>query len=290
MSNDIIEIKPRFGPIVFNVNALVRRFRRKKSENEALVGVATRFLHLFRAHGIAKSQIPRFLPTLNLGSLSTTESLLAALTPAVLDEAASLFGVQRGWLECTTETIFPSRCCYKRAAVMFEMLSRMKVDLGSFPVRALTSVKELSNRSSDRQPLALVLVEKIAEPDDDKKIWDIARYQVFADAWDWGHPPCRIQLKAMVRVIDQVIGERVPLFRVKPSDLDAVLEGRRVPREFVNRCLLTEPSLEDYACSLAEHAKAKETEELPAVLRYIEEFDLPPCPLGETRFSSGRFP
>jgi hypothetical protein len=47
-----------------------------------------------------------------------------------------------------------------------------------------------------------------------------------------------------------------------------------VPRQFVNHCLLTNPSLEDYACSKSEHAQAKETEELPFVMEYIKNHEL----------------
>jgi hypothetical protein len=120
----------------------------------------------------------------------------------------------------------------------------------------------------------LLLVEKLANVEDIDKIWDIERYHIFCDGWNWAHPPCRIQLKAMVRIIDQIIGERVPLFQVNAAQLDAVREGRLVPRQFVNRCLLTNPSLEDYTNSKSEHAQAKETEELPSVMEYIKSHEL----------------
>ncbi len=74
----------------------------------------------------------------------------------------------------------------------------------------------------------------------------------------------------MVRIVNQLGHQPVPQFPVSPTELTAVLSGRLVPRSLVNHCLLSEPSLEDYACSLQEHAKAKETEELPEVLQYIE--------------------
>jgi hypothetical protein len=45
------------------------------------------------------------------------------------------------------------------------------------------------------------------------------------------------------------VNERVPLFQVETRVLSAIQEGRLVPRQYVNRCLLTDPSLEDYACS-----------------------------------------
>jgi hypothetical protein len=38
--------------------------------------------------------------------------------------------------------------------------------------------------------------------------------------------------------------------------------------------LLTDPSFEDYTCSKSEHARAKETEELPVVMEYIKNHEL----------------
>ena len=196
------------------------------------------------------------------------------LTPAILDETAKLFGIQVAWLEDTTDRIYNTWTCYKQPGELFELLTRLNQKLPSFPVRALVSTKALDFRSDSEQPLVLVIVEQLAEAEDVDEIWDIERYHIFGDCWDWSHPPCRIQLKAMVRVIDKIIGQPVPLFLVKPKELAAVREGRVVPRQFVNRGLITNPSLEDYACSAAESAQAKETEELRDVQKYIEDHDL----------------
>jgi hypothetical protein len=136
-------------------------------------------------------------------------------------------------------------------------------------VRALTSAKMLDWRCGGGQPVVLLFVEKIADVDEVGEIWDIERYHICGDGWDWSHYPCRIQLKAMVRMVDQLGHQPVPLFRVSSVALNAVRSGRLVPRSLVNRCLLSNPSLEDYACSRPEHAQAKETEELPVVYDYV---------------------
>jgi hypothetical protein len=86
----VFEVKPSWGPFTLNLNELWRRLRGQPKGTVNMV--AKRFLQLFEAHGVAASQIPRFLPTLNLSTLNTTESLLPALTPAILNEAAQVFG------------------------------------------------------------------------------------------------------------------------------------------------------------------------------------------------------
>lgn len=51
----------------------------------------------------------------------------------------------------------------------------------------------------------------------------------------------------------------------------AVRGGRRVPSACVSGHGLRDVSLEDYGLSSHESVQAKETEELPEVLRYIED-------------------
>ncbi len=272
MSTDILEIKPGWGPIKLNLNEAWRRWR--ASRKPAIESVAARFLELYETHGVAAAQIPRFEPALKLAALQSHETLLGALTPELLDRTARRFGVQRTWLEGTTNLLYRTWHCYKHSESFFARLRTLPFKRGEFQIRALTSVKQLDYRCGGTQPIALVFVEKIAAIEDVSEIWDIDRYHVCGDGWDWSHYPCRIQLKALVRILDQLGHQPVPLFRVSSAELEAVRIGRMIPRSLVNRCLLSEPSLEDYACSLREHAQAKETDELPAVIEYIEKAGL----------------
>lgn len=53
-----------------------------------------------------------------------------------------------------------------------------------------------------------------------------------------------------------------------------VLEGKLIPQLQLDGCLITNPSLEDFALSKEESLVAKEVEELPAVLDYIRNHGL----------------
>ncbi|MEO7412027.1 MAG: hypothetical protein ABIZ81_01605, partial [Opitutaceae bacterium] len=190
-----------------------------------------------------------------------------------LEQTAQLFGIQRSWLEGATNRIYVTHSCYKNPAELFRLIRSIRYDRHSFPLRALTTCKAFDYRSEAPQPIVILLAEKLAATEDVDQIWDIDRYHIL-DEWDWSYPKARIQLKAMVRLVDTMIDERVPMFRVSPADLKAVCEGRRIPRDLVTSCLLTNPSLEDYTCSAKESAAAKETDELPWVLDYISEWKL----------------
>lgn len=272
MADDIVELKPGIGPVKINLRALWRRLTDRPKLSPASV-IADRFVQLFEAHGVSVTQIPRFVPRLSLADFCDQPALLRALTPTIIDEAAVLFDVQRSWIEGTTNRMYVRHPCYKNPAALFSMLKKIRFDPHTCPLRAITPCRNFDYRLQQSQPLLLVLVEKLASVDDIDEIWDIYRYMIL-DEWDWSHSPCRIQLKAMVRVVDLQVGERVPIFYARPSAFTAVAEGRRVPREFLTRCLLTNPSLEDYSCSNEESAVAKETDELPPVLNYLAAHNL----------------
>lgn len=269
MSDDFIKIKPKVGPFEFDFNALWRRLMRNENQSQVNI-VAQRFLRLFADHGVAVTQIQQYLPEITLGKLGNMEALLGALDNHVLDQAAQLFKIRRQWLEGVDDQIYEYETCYKIPSRLFEKLANLKKEIGSFPVRALHSGRMLDGTIGNEQPLALLLVEKIGDLGDE----EICRYTIYGDPWDWSHPVCRIQLKAMVRLIENVYESPVPLYRVKRDVLEKIRTGMCVPREYLKGSPLTEPSLEDYALSEKETAQSKESDELPHVLEYIKNKDL----------------
>jgi hypothetical protein len=269
MGDDILEIKPALGPFTLNLRALARRLQEKGNYDPVAI-VAERFLQIFQEHGVAVSQIPRMIPQLRLEQLRTTDSLLQALTGDVLERAANLFRVRLEWLEGADECIYEPLFCYQQPHALFDHCATLNLPSYAFAVQALTTTKALDCRNDRQQPIALVLVDKVQELGKE----EITRYCVYRDAWNWSHQPCRIQLKAMARLVLQNYRRPVPLHQVKPALLQAIIEGKCVPHAALQGCLLTNPSLEDYALPSHESAQAKEISELPAVLDYIDSHNL----------------
>ncbi len=264
MADSAVELGVNLGPLTISVNGLLQKMFSRGERGPGDI-VAERFLTLFGTHGVEVTQVPRLLPVIGLDVLNSRESLLKALTCEVLDETASLFGVEREWLEGATEVLYPCRSCYKRPEVFFDDLKAIKTDGFEYPVRALYSDRTLSGDRDRHQPVVLLLVEKIAEFGDD----EIQRFRVYQDAWDWGYFPARLQLKAMARVVYLEMQTPIPLYRVPFRKLELVRGRKAVPRDVLAGCLLTSPSLEDFALSPDESAQSKEAEELPAVMEYI---------------------
>jgi hypothetical protein len=269
VENDVVDVGLNLGLLTISVNGILKKLFGRHERGPCDI-VAKRFLMLFGAHGVEVAQIPRLLPMIGLDALNTRESLLKALTCDVLDETASLFGVEREWLDGATEVLYPCQSCYKRPRLFFEDLGSVKTDGMEFPVRALYSDKTLSGGSERSQPVVLLLVEKIAEFGDK----EIQRFRVYHDSWDWGHFPARIQLKAMARVVFLDKETPIPLYRVPYRRLELVRERKAVPRDLLAGSPLTSPSLEDFALSPEESAQSKEAEEIPVVMEYINKHGL----------------
>jgi hypothetical protein len=270
MENDLIEVKPGIGGVSLNLIELWRRLFRRPSPTKAEL-VTLRFLQLFNDHGIATAQIPRWLPAISLAELDQPQKLLAVLTPAVLEQAAHIFSIQRTWLEGVAKEIYETNSCYSSPQEFFTLLQRLNAEHKVFQICAFTSVKALNWHDDREQALTLIIAEKISTVSSSEDILDLERYHIFSDAWNWGYAKTRIQLKGMVRVVDQIIGQRVPLFPASIAEVEAIQRGWIIPRKLLMRSRLTDPSLEDYTSSLDEHKQAKETDELPYVMKYITE-------------------
>ena len=247
---------------------LWQKLTRKSSDSVHVV--VKRILQVFQDHGVEISQIPRLLSKITLADLQSSEKLLESLTPEILDQTAKLFGIRSQWLEGADERIYEPLTCYKQPEVFLQCFASLPPGQrvsSAFPVKVLVTTKDLNKSDSREQLIALVLAEKIAEFGDAY----IYRYHVFQDAFRWSYEPARIELKALARILFKRLRILSPLFQIREQDMRGILEGSVIPAKFVEGCQLTSPSLEDFAMSNEESAVAKEVEELPAVLQYIEE-------------------
>lgn len=269
MSDEIIEFKPGVGPFKLNVVALLKKLA-LKSKNDPVAVVARRFLQIFQDHGVPAAQVPRLVPQISLDKLSTTETLLSALSGDVLEHTAKLFQIRRTWLEGVGDQIYDTVWCYKDPKRFFQELATLEMQEVAFPIVALCSSKKLDGKNDETQPMALLFREKVCDLGDE----EIHRYRIFGDGWDWGYWKCRIQLKAMARMVDKVLNDRIPLYQVKAEVLKSVESGNRVPRQCLRGPQLENMSLEDFALSPSETAQSKEAEELPQVIEYIKYHDL----------------
>lgn len=255
--------------MVPKLSVLLERLTNRKSLGQPNI-VCQRFLDVFRLHGVATSQIPRLIPKLKLADLQSAEKLIDVLDPELIDQVAKIFGVRVPWLEGVDDQIYDYLASCKEPKVILEHINTVLSNGTSKwdqPIRILTTQKKLDRNSDDVQDLAPVVVEKIADLGEES----IFRYHVYRDGFPWDHPPARIELKALARIIYMKLGITAPLYEVSAGDMDTLLEGRTIPGFLRNVCYHSTPSLEDYALAKTESVIAKEVEELEEVRRYIDE-------------------
>lgn len=244
-----------------------------KQPADTVGNVPRRFLQAFLEHGVEASQIPRLLPQIKLDDVQSPEKLLAALTPEILDQTAQLFGIRSQWLEGIEDQIYSGFYAYKRPRALLNQVASLCLPDDqslNFPLRVLATTLNLDRNNSAQQLLIPIVVERIAELGEE----EIFRYHIYTDGFDWSYFPTRIELKAIARLVYKKLRIGVPMYVVSPKQIEDILECRTIPRRYLKGSLLTTPSLEDFALSEEESSVAKEVEELPAVLCYIETHDL----------------
>jgi len=246
--------------------------------------VAKRFRQLFTDHGIEVTRIPRVFPEITLDDLKSNNSLLKKLSTECIDKAAEFFKVRVEWLEGLDDVIYDHRSCYKRPELFFEFINSIKYDEWDFPFRVITPEKDFDRHNDDRQPFTLLYVEKIGEIGDE----DICRYYL-DEGWSWSHHPCRIQLKAMALLYWENARHPITLHTVPHDVYFQIEDSRKIPHQHLG-ALLSNPSVEDYIMSASDSVVSKESDELPAVLEYIQEHNLSELKISRSTINPNKTP
>ncbi len=273
MGDDIIEIKPNFHGLGVNFNALYKRIIKKQPKISDIQNITMRFVRTFEDHGVATTQIPRLIPQISLDSLKNLpESLIPSLNNKVIDKVVNLFQIRRQWIEGLSVRMYDTLWCYKNPHRFFKDIANLNFKEPFYcPIFAFCQSDKIGYKRFRGQPIVLVLNEKIVDLDDN----EINRYRIYMDSWDWGYWKCRIQLKAMVRVLYILKETIVPLYKVSPEILEKIKSGRQVPHSYmIGAKRLQNLSLEDFVLYPNESAVSKESDELVQVENYIDNFDL----------------
>ena len=240
--------------------------------------LAKRFLQLFEWHGIAKVHIPRLVPQLTYQDLQTPQSLLPALTPAIIDHTAKLFAVRSSWIESTDDLIYDLEWARDNPARLLRLLDAGIKSSPStrttMPLRVVTTSKRLERNAENSIWLLPVIVQAVEQHSD----VTLERCTVFANRYDWTRESERLELKALAHLVWERLRTPVPLFAVTPSELEAIYSGNAVPSfAWSGKSLLTEPSLEDFVLPRSQSAQAKEEDELEKLQAYLESSRLRDC-------------
>ncbi|MBQ4837359.1 hypothetical protein [Pseudoalteromonas luteoviolacea] len=145
------------------IYAAIHHWRKKKrAMNQKVVNnmcPAQRFLDLFEAHGVAKSQVSAFFDRgLTISDCSSPARLLEKLTDELLKDAASLFAVNIDWLYGTTDEVYNIHQFYKHPEYCKDFVKALKTEGRDLTCYALWPNKE---PTFTRSQSTIVIMEEI---------------------------------------------------------------------------------------------------------------------------------
>ncbi|MBM7074265.1 hypothetical protein JQC92_19915 [Shewanella sp. 202IG2-18] len=164
-------------------------FKGKLNKTPSKSNSADRFLQSFEAHGVARSQIPRFFGHgLTLYQVENDDELLKVLNHQLLEAAAKLFRIRLEWLEGASSEIYDVTHFYKQPAAFGDYIDKITAS-GNRLTGWLINTKILTHDYD-----SLILLEEQIGAVGEKPIY---RYH-FCELWIFNYWKCRVDLAACV--------------------------------------------------------------------------------------------
>jgi hypothetical protein len=103
-----------------NLNELLSKEQPKES-------VVTRFIKLFKSHGVHQNQIPDFFRHgLSIADFGSEELILKKLNSDLLEATSSLFNVRLPWLLCADNQVYSTENFYKHPGAYRDWISELR--------------------------------------------------------------------------------------------------------------------------------------------------------------------
>lgn len=242
-------------------------FKRQKRQKNHALSVAVRFISLFKAHGIERTQIPRFLGeafNLTLADISTDGNLLRVLDERILDEVCNLFGVRRAWIDGACEQMYDRQMHYKDLPEFARFIAQLIAKHPDEPciLHAYKPSKTSADLFKNHPDISLVLAEPISDFDG----VTIYRYYPLHGPLPWGHAEARFNLYAFFTLAFSTRGLVLKGHDVPSKLISELSEGKVIP-ETIKAEGSWHP--DDYAYSSISHEMPMDSHEIDEFWKYI---------------------
>lgn len=230
--------------------------------------VINRFIDVYSSHGILKNQIPDIINckfSLKISDFYSKDTILNILSSDLLEWTSSYFGIQRGWLDGTTQQKYEYRNYYKDIQSFISLVVDLKYKENKEITAYFYKHGNIDCESEKQQDIVIMLrypIGKIIKK-------TIYRYIPISTRWNWGYWRTRYQIKSIIYILE----------RLKISmcgyDLDqdiagCLVNGQLFPELIINHSGFTwYPG--DYIDLPSETTVSKEGHETQKVINYIEE-------------------
>ena len=181
---------------------------------------------------------------------------------------AEFFGVRIEWLRSGEPDLYQHKHWYKNLNQFFEDLKDIDFDKVYDPFEIITIHDQFDIHSNEYQPFRLILKKHMAEIDDK----DIFKFYVESE-WDWHHPPCRLQAKAIATKYYQLTHRMIPIYKVDKDTFKRISHGYITP-EF-SKTKNHKVSFEEYGALNFSHINEPyENEEREAIVSEMEYYKI----------------
>lgn len=243
----------------------------KAIEHNEVHGLVQRFVEIYQAHGIKRTQIPRLLGEefgLTLDAVSTDEKLLAALNENLINKTCEVFGISREWLDGKDVPIYPYRWFDKNLNAFIDFLASLKQEEKRLQCLFVKCPQDKLGKGDERWPIAVVIRQEIDHWGhfSEDSIW---RYYPLNDQYYfWGYERTRLQLKAMALIAWQ-FGIYTGGCQLPPKDIEAMVEGSVFPNPLFKYLNHVAWHPEDYIFVKGESCAVADQEEAKAVREFM---------------------
>jgi hypothetical protein len=207
----------------------------KSKENETYA-LVRRFVEIYKAHGVERTQIPRFLgeeTVLTFADVSTDEKLLHALNEGLLQTTCDRFGVQHEWLDGKDVPIYPYLWFNHDLSSFIDFLLELKKSESTIQGFAIKRPEDKLRKPKrthgdcDDYFVALLFRVELGHWGDHSQdsIW---RYYPLGDQIYWGYEKTRMQLKAKV-LIASMLGIYFKGCVMEADEIEGIMEGIMFP-------------------------------------------------------------
>lgn len=230
---------------------------------------ANRFKLLFNLHGIEISEIPEVkgFESITLHDLNANDRLLQKLSTDFLEMTAEKFGIRMEWLRSGEPKLYSHRHWYKESIVnFFEDLKEVDFETTYDPFIVITTRDIFDIDNPEYQPFILVLR---------KYLWTVGEKDIYKyymeSVWDWHHPPCRLQAKALATKYYELTRRIITMYKVNNDTFHKIIEGYIPPHDEL-LMFNHKVSFEEYAAAELPHIQEYEQHEFNAVIRTMKDY------------------
>ncbi len=239
----------------------------QQPKSNSVYSVVNRFLELFQSHGILITQIQSFVDPkfkLKLDDLKDNESILKILTEELIDWTCNIFGIQKGWIQCDSSSIYPYRNYYKNIHEFVKLLKALKKECQV----DMYVLKDGDLNSKDEREQNIIMILRIPIKKFNNRL--IYRYLPISTLWNWGYWRSRYQAKAIFFICEK-LHIVMKGFNLGKQEIIGISSGHSFPESLLKELPLGYTWYpEDYIDLPSESCCSKDTFETDQVREYIQ--------------------